>query len=108
MRRTLTRALAMANGETDVPAEWATIDAKWRPPVHLSRAAQADAGMKQLTAAPWLAETDVGLELLGLSEQQIRRALAERRRSGGSAALRAITSAVVAGRPVVTGADLAG
>lgn len=108
LRRTLTRALAMANGETDVPAGWATIAAKWRSPVYLSRAAQADAGMKQLAAAPWLAETDVGLELLGLSEQQIRRALAERRRSGGTAALRAITAAASAGVPVVTGAVSAG
>lgn len=79
LRRTLTRALAMANGETDVPAAWATIDTNWRSPMYLSRAAQADAGMKQLTAVPWLADTDVGLELLGLSGQQIKRAMAERR-----------------------------
>jgi hypothetical protein len=44
----------------------ASIAPKWRSPVYLSRAAQADAGMKQLTAVPWLAETEVGLELLGL------------------------------------------
>jgi hypothetical protein len=61
----------MANGvEADeVPAEWATIQPKWRDPRFLSRAAAADAGMKQLTAIPWLAETEVGLELLGLDEQ---------------------------------------
>jgi hypothetical protein len=81
LRRTYTRALAIANGESSIPAEWATIDAKWRSPVYLSRAAQADAGMKQLTAIPWLADTEVGLELLGLDAQQIKRAMADKRRS---------------------------
>ncbi|WP_234783396.1 phage portal protein [Mycolicibacter heraklionensis] len=79
-RRTMIRALAIANGEDGVPAEWSTIDAKFRSPLYLSRAAQADAGLKQLTAAPWLAETEVGLELLGLDDQQIQRAMAEKRR----------------------------
>jgi hypothetical protein len=101
LRRSLIRALAMANGETKVPDAWKSIDAKWRSPVYLSRAAQADAGLKQLTAVPWLADTDVGLELLGLDEQQIKRAMSEKRRQGGSAALRAITQAAQAGQPVV-------
>lgn len=96
LRRSLTRALAMANGLDAVPASWATIDAKWRSPVYLSRAAQADAGMKQIVAVPWLAESEVGLELLGLDEQQIRRAMADKRRMGGSAALRALTEAAAA------------
>jgi hypothetical protein len=60
--------------------------------------------MKQLTAVPWLAESEVGLELLGLDEQQIKRALADKRRMGGSAALQAIAEAAAAGRPAVTGA----
>jgi hypothetical protein len=63
------------------------MDAKWRSPIYLSRAQQADAGVKQLTAVPWLAETEVGLELLGLDEQQMRRAVAERRRAQGSSVL---------------------
>lgn len=83
LRRAFVRSLAMQNGERSVPAAWATIDTKWRDPRFLSRAAQADAGMKQLSAIPWLAETEVGLELLGLDDQQIRRALAERRRVQG-------------------------
>jgi hypothetical protein len=93
LRRALTRALAMANGESSVPAEWRTIDAKWRSPVHLSRAAQADAGMKQLTAVPWLADSEVGLELLGLDDQQIRRALADRRRAEGRGILQTLQQA---------------
>jgi hypothetical protein len=81
LRRSLARALAIANGLSEVPREWSTVAPKWRSPLYLSRAAQADAGSKQLGAVPWLAETEVGLELLGLDEQQIARAVAERRRS---------------------------
>jgi hypothetical protein len=94
LRRSVARALAMANDLDAVPKEWATIAPKWRSPLYLSRAAQADAGMKQLTAIPWLADTEVGLELLGLDDQQIRRAMADKRRASGSAALRALTQAM--------------
>jgi hypothetical protein len=90
LRRSYQRALAMANGLTEIPAEFRTIDAKWRSPVYVSRAAAADAGAKQLASMPWLAETEVGLELLGLDEQQIRRAMANRRRLAGRAVLEAI------------------
>lgn len=95
LRRASIRALAMQNNiaADEIPAEWMTIDTKWRSPIYLSRAQQADAGMKQLTAIPWLAETEVGLELLGLDEQQMKRALSERRRSVGSGALAKLTEA---------------
>ena len=96
LRRSLMRGLAIQNGLSEVPREWRTIDDKWRSPVHTSRAAAADAGAKQLGAAPWLAETEVGLELLGLSEQQIRRAMAEKRRAAGRQLLANITAPPVA------------
>jgi hypothetical protein len=105
LKRAQVRALAMANGLSEVPASWSTIAPKWRDPRFLSRAAKADAGVKQLSAIPWLAETEVGLELLGLDEQQIRRALADKRRMGGSAALRAVAEAAANGQPVVTRGD---
>jgi hypothetical protein len=89
IRRAMIRALAMKNGikAVDVPPEWATIDTKWRSPIYLSRAQQADAGMKQLTAVPWLADTEVGLELLGLDDQQMKRAIAEKRKAVGGSVL---------------------
>jgi len=74
-------ALAMQNGLSEVPAEWGSISGKWRNPRFETRAAMADAGQKQLAAAPWLGETEVGLELLGLDEQQAERAWADRRRA---------------------------
>ena len=89
LRRATIRGLAMKNGISAdaIPPEWATIDTKWRSPIYLSRAQQADAGVKQLTAVPWLADTEVGLELLGLDEQQMKRALAEKRKAAGSSVL---------------------
>ena len=88
--RTIRRGLAMQNGLAEAPPEWGSIDPKWRSPIYLSRAAAADAGAKQLSVVPWLAETEVGLELLGLSEQQIRNALAEKRRAAGRAVIAAL------------------
>lgn len=91
IRRTVTRALAIQNGYSEIPDEWRSIESKWRSPVYLSRSAAADAGAKQIGAVPWLAETEVGLELLGLDDQQIRRAMADKRRAAGRAVVAALT-----------------
>lgn len=90
IRRTVNRALAIQNGLSEIPEEWGSIETKWRSPIYLSRAAAADAGAKQIAVIPWLAETEVGLELLGLDEQQIRRAMADRRRAAGRAVVAAL------------------
>lgn len=92
VRRSVTRALAIQNGYSEIPEPWASIDTKWRNPQYISRSAAADAGQKQLAAVPWLAETEVGLELLGLSEQQIKRALAEKQKADGRAVVRALVN----------------
>jgi hypothetical protein len=101
VKRSLLRALAIQNDESEVPDEWQTIEPRWRDRRHTSKSAQADAGSKivPLIAA---ATSEVELELLGLDEQQIRRVMADKRRQGGSAALRAITQAAEQGRPAVT------
>lgn len=94
IRRTVTRALAIQNGLDEVPESWASIDTKWRSPVYLSRAAVADAGAKQVAAAPeWVRETTVGLEVLGFTPQQIKRLLSEKdKMRGRDAALSIITA----------------
>jgi hypothetical protein len=88
LRRAMARALAMQNGLKEIPKEWASIAPKWRSPIYLSRAQQADAGLKQITAVPWLAETEVGLELLGLDEQQIARAMSDKPRAAAGVAIK--------------------
>lgn len=102
LRRAGVRALAMANdiAADSIPPEWQTIAPRWRDPRYLSRAAVADAGMKQLASVPWLGDTEVGLELLGIDEQQIDRAVSERRRAQAQARLTALaTAARAAGQP---------
>lgn len=88
--RTFSKALRIVNdGEIDGIE---TLRPRWRNPIYLSRAAAADAGMKQLAAVPWLADTKVGLELLGLSDAQIDAALSERRTANAQRVLDSIVS----------------
>jgi hypothetical protein len=54
-----------------------------RNPMHVSRAAAADAGSKVLDQHPELRGTEVGMEISGLSREQIRRAKAEIRANRG-------------------------
>jgi hypothetical protein len=98
LRRSMIRALAIQNGETSIPDSWKSIDSKWRDPRYLSRAAQADAGMKTLTAAPELAGTEVGYQLLGLTEQQIKVVMADQRRKAGSSVVDRLLNAPTDGQ----------
>lgn len=96
LRRAMIRALGMKNGLgglDEIPAEWWSIETRWRDPRYVSRAAQADAGMKQLAALPSLAGTSVAYELVGLSPDQQRRAEADIRRNRGSNILARIAAA---------------
>ena len=90
LRRSIRRGLAMQNGLTDLPASWRSMDNKWRSPLYLSKAQAADAGAKTLGAIPWLADTEVGLEIAGLTPQQAKRAMADKRRAAGRALLGSI------------------
>lgn len=85
---TLTRAVRMLNGG-DVPVD---LDIKpvWRNPMHVSRAAAADAGAKVLDQHPELKGTEVGMEISGLTRDQIARAKAEIRANRGRDLLRRI------------------
>ena len=104
-RRTAIRGLQMLNGWADdqIPSEVLKIQPKWRSPSTPSRAAAADAAAKTIAIFPWLAESELGLELFGFDQSFRDRAMAEKRRIGGSAALRALTQAAQQGQPVVSG-----
>lgn len=79
------RAVVMLN-KGNVPGDL-DIRPNWRSPMHESRAQAADAGTKIIDKFPWLAETEVGLEISGLTPDQIRRATAERTRANGRSVL---------------------
>ena len=104
LRRAMIRSIAMLDptisGVDDIPDSLLSVDASWRDPRFVSRAAEADAGSKQIAVAPWLAETEVGLDLLGLTQQQIDLVTAERRRSSAGSR---IEQMVAAAREVANG-----
>lgn len=106
-RRTAIRGLQMLNGWDDekIPAEVLKIRPKWRSPSTPSRAAAADAASKTLDKFPWLADTELGLELYGFDQAFIDRAMADKRRQGGTTRLRAIVQAAQEGRTVVAGGN---
>jgi hypothetical protein len=86
VKRAHIRALAIFNDLDQIPREWMTIEPKWRDRRYVSPSAQADAGSKIVPLIA-TAQSEVELELLGLDEQQIRRVMAEKRRSQGSSVL---------------------
>jgi hypothetical protein len=87
---TMTRALRMMN-DGDVPDDL-DVTPIWRNPIHVSRAAAADAGAKVLEQHPELRGTEVGMEISGLTADQIRRARAEIRVNRGRAVRGRLTS----------------
>lgn len=81
------------------------VRSRWKSTSTVSPGAQADRASKMIAAGVLAPEWDFTLEQFGLDDEEIVRVQAERRRSGGSAALRAVTEAARVGRPAVTGAD---
>lgn len=105
IRKTVARALAIQNGLTEIPKEWASIDTKWRSPMYLSKAAVADAGAKQVASGPeWLKETTVGMQALGFTTQQIELARSEYRQMQG----RQSALSIIAARTAEVTNDTAG
>lgn len=74
-------ALAILGGYKTIdamPNEWKTIMPKFKSTSKLSVVSQSDAIVKQVSAVPWIADTDVALEELGYSVEQITRMKAQR------------------------------
>ena len=99
--RAFARGLAMLNNDPGMTDDLKDLTPKWRNPRFLTRAAEADAGVKQLTAVPWLADTEVGLELLGLTEDQQARAMADKERAQAQSLAAQIIAAARTPQPVV-------
>lgn len=109
IRRRIQTALAIQNGLSEIPKEWASIDTDWRSPVFLSRAAQADAGAKEIAALPdWVKETTIAMKRLGWSQQEIDLAVQERDRMRGRQSAEALIAARQAEVPNGDGARVEG
>ena len=84
-------ALAIKEGTTyaEQAARRLRICPKFRNPAMPSVVTQADAMLKDVQAVPWLAESDVLLEELGFSDDQIQRLRSDRDRARTRALLEA-------------------
>lgn len=72
----------LRDGLAEVTPELARIGTRWRNPAMPSIVSQSDAMVKQIAAIPELAGTDVALEELGYSDEQIKRIRAQIRTNG--------------------------
>lgn len=105
-RRTALRALQIANGWDVIPLEVERgLTAKWRNPAYGSRAAAVDAAVKTIGIFPWLAQSELGLELFGFPESYMERARKELRRQRSSGVLETLRAAAAQNVTEVPGGD---
>lgn len=86
-------ALAVKDG-TDyatVAGAGLAVQAKFRNPAMPSVVSQSDAMVKMISVLPWLAESDVALEELGFSDDQIQRLRSDRAKSQSRALVASAT-----------------
>lgn len=97
-KRSLSSVAAMALAcETDSTYEEAVrdagvIDVNFHNPAMPSVVSQSDAMVKQISAIPWLAESDVALRELGYTDEQVNQLRSVRRRAKGDALASSILS----------------
>lgn len=84
-RQAMRLALWVRDGEP--PDKARRIECVWRNPATPTLAAQTDAAVKLVQAGLLPKDSDVALEMAGLSEDQRQRAAAERRRAAGTGLL---------------------
>jgi hypothetical protein len=85
--RMFENAVMIRDGLSEPPAEAADLANRWRNPGMPSVVSQSDAMVKQISAIPRLAETEVALEELGYSDEQILRIQSDFRRLDGAGTL---------------------
>ena len=94
--RSLVKAMHLAvmlrDGLDSVPAGLKDMRAQFTDPSMASPSAQADAFVKRAQVIPGFAESEVGLEMAGLTREQILRFKAEQKRVGAQNLLAALTA----------------
>lgn len=95
--------LALLVRDGSVPDTFdATVSPKWRDAATPTRAAAADEATKLIAANVLPADSTVTYDRVGLSPAEQRQVAADKRRAGGSAALRAVIRAAAANTPAVS------
>lgn len=87
LSRVVQNAVMLRDGLTEVSDELQSVAMKWRNPALPSVVSSSDAMVKQITAIPALADSDVALEEMGYTDEQIVRIRADIRRVQGRATL---------------------
>lgn len=90
-RATMRLALWVRDGAPPDPGR--RIETVWRNPATPTLAAQTDAAVKMVQAGLLPADSEVALEMAGLTEDQRQRVATERRRAEGQALLERLTNA---------------
>lgn len=99
LRRSAITAVMLRDGLSEPPAELASLRANWLNPATPSVVSASDALVKQATVMPWLAESEVALEMLGYDEGAIARLMADKRRTQGPTILQQLRGALAAEAP---------
>jgi hypothetical protein len=102
LARVARTAIMLRDGLDTEPDDLRRLQARWRNPATPSVAAASDALMKQATVLPWLADSEVALEMLGYDQPTITRLLADRRRTQARSTIDALATAA---RAVTPGAE---
>ena len=87
LSRVYQNLVMLRDGLSEPSDELLRLDTKWGDAKRMSPTSKADAVVKQVSAIPELAETDVVLESLGYSGEQVRRIRAQIQRSRGGSLL---------------------
>jgi hypothetical protein len=95
--------MALLTRDGQVPEDFdSRVSTKWRDAATPTRAASADEATKLIASGVLPPDSSVTYDRVGLSQAEQRQVAADKRRAGGSAALRALTAASAANQPAVT------
>lgn len=101
LRRAAITSVMLRDRLTEVPDELRGLRARFRNPATPSVVSASDALVKQVSALPWLADSEVSLEMLGYDSSTIERLLADKRRAGASSLLESVRSSTPAPPPQI-------
>lgn len=104
-KRVMRRAVGMVSDSPAVLAEASTIAPDWGSWALASENAMADAAVKQVTAVPWLAESEVLLRRMGYKPDEIQQLLATKQRAEAESRVQQLIDVA---RAVTNGDDGAG
>lgn len=104
-KRVMRRAVGMVSDSPAALAEAHTVAPDWGSWALASENAMADAAVKQVTAVPWLAESEVLLRRMGYKPDEIQQLLADKQRVEASSRVHQL---IEAARAVTDGDNSAG